>query len=141
MAKNYAAEKKKLQREIERLSKQAAALEKKQRAPIIAGIVRNMKQYDISPDEITQAFGSKRRVSKAAGKRASGQVKTPIPPKFRNPETGDEWSGRGRAPKWLTAAEQAGRTRDEFLIDANSAGTNWGERQAEAASSDGNAQA
>ena len=34
--------------------------------------------------------------------------------KYRNPETGETWSGRGRAPKWLTRAEQQGRGREEF---------------------------
>jgi DNA-binding protein H-NS len=34
--------------------------------------------------------------------------------KYRNPETGETWSGRGRAPKWLTLAEQQGRSREEF---------------------------
>lgn len=34
--------------------------------------------------------------------------------KYRNPETGETWSGRGRAPKWLTLAERQGRGREEF---------------------------
>ncbi len=41
----------------------------------------------------------------------------PAPPpaaKFRNPETGETWSGRGRAPKWLTLTERQGRGREEF---------------------------
>lgn len=141
MAKQYAAEKKRLQREIERLSKQAAALEKKQRAPIIAGIVREMKQYEITPEDISQAYGSKGRATKGAAKRSSGKVKTPVPPKFRNPETGDEWSGRGRAPNWVTAAEQAGRNRAEFLIDGGAAGEAKGVEQTQTGASHENAQA
>ena len=38
--------------------------------------------------------------------------KTPLPPKYRNPKTGETWSGRGRAPAWL-----AGRNKDRFLIE------------------------
>jgi DNA-binding protein H-NS len=38
-----------------------------------------------------------------------------IPPKYRGPN-GEEWSGRGHTPKWLTALEATGRQRDEFLI-------------------------
>lgn len=34
--------------------------------------------------------------------------------KFRNPETGETWSGRGRTPRWLTRAEHEGRSREEF---------------------------
>jgi DNA-binding protein H-NS len=39
----------------------------------------------------------------------------PIPPKFRGPN-GEEWSGRGHTPRWLTALEATGRSRDEFRI-------------------------
>ena len=38
--------------------------------------------------------------------------------KYRNSETGETWSGRGRAPKWVTLAEQQGRSREEFAIGA-----------------------
>jgi DNA-binding protein H-NS len=39
-----------------------------------------------------------------------------VPAKYRNTETGDAWTGRGRTPRWLVALEAAGRTRDEFKI-------------------------
>ena len=35
--------------------------------------------------------------------------------KYRNPETGDEWSGRGKVPTWLQAKIDAGALRDDFL--------------------------
>ncbi len=35
--------------------------------------------------------------------------------KYRGPN-GEEWSGRGRTPKWLAALEAEGRGREEFLI-------------------------
>ena len=36
--------------------------------------------------------------------------------KFRNTETGEEWSGRGRTPRWLAALEAKGRDRKEFAV-------------------------
>ncbi|OPZ61137.1 MAG: H-NS histone family protein [Deltaproteobacteria bacterium ADurb.Bin510] len=36
--------------------------------------------------------------------------------KYRNPATGETWSGRGIAPRWLQEAEKAGKSRDSFLI-------------------------
>jgi len=39
-----------------------------------------------------------------------------VPPKYRHPETGDTWTGRGKPPKWITAAEAEGKKRDDFLI-------------------------
>ncbi len=35
-------------------------------------------------------------------------------PKYRGP-SGEEWSGRGRTPTWLTALEAEGKKRDEFV--------------------------
>ncbi len=46
---------------------------------------------------------------------ALGKVKTPVRPKYRGPQ-GQIWSGRGKAPNWLTALEAQERSRDEFLI-------------------------
>ena len=41
-----------------------------------------------------------------------------LTPKYRNPETGDTWTGRGLKPKWLEQALAEGRALAEFLIDA-----------------------
>jgi DNA-binding protein H-NS len=46
--------------------------------------------------------------------RRSGETGS-LPPKYRGPN-GEEWSGRGHTPKWLTALEATGRSRDEFRI-------------------------
>jgi DNA-binding protein H-NS len=48
--------------------------------------------------------------------RRSGEAGS-IPPKYRSPN-GEEWSGRGHTPKWLTALEGTGRQREEFRIRA-----------------------
>jgi len=36
--------------------------------------------------------------------------------RFRDPRTGSEWTGRGRAPNWYKAAERAGNV-DSLRID------------------------
>jgi DNA-binding protein H-NS len=48
-----------------------------------------------------------RRTRKDAGE--------PVPVKFRGPN-GETWSGRGRMPKWLQAAEANGESRDKYLV-------------------------
>jgi len=35
--------------------------------------------------------------------------------KYRNPDTGETWSGRGRMPKWMALAVEHGRSREDFL--------------------------
>jgi len=40
-----------------------------------------------------------------------------VSPKYRNPDHPSEtWSGRGKRPRWLTAALSTGRTIEEFII-------------------------
>jgi DNA-binding protein H-NS len=42
--------------------------------------------------------------------------RAPVAAKYRNSATGETWSGRGRAPRWLADAMAKGRSKDEFLI-------------------------
>jgi DNA-binding protein H-NS len=44
---------------------------------------------------------------KSGGKSVGGKVA----PKYRNPATGETWTGRGKAPKWID-----GRDRSNYLI-------------------------
>jgi DNA-binding protein H-NS len=61
-----------------------------------------------------------------AGSRSPGKGRkdagNKLPVKYKSPE-GEEWSGRGRLPKWLETAEAEGRTRDEFLSKPGSLGS------------------
>lgn len=48
----------------------------------------------------------------AAPRSASFEVE----PKYRDPDTGETWSGRGRMARWLAARVAAGHSVDEFLV-------------------------
>lgn len=41
-------------------------------------------------------------------------------PKYRNPQTAETWSGRGKLPRWLVAAMKSGRKMEEFRIGEGS---------------------
>lgn len=47
---------------------------------------------------------------------ASAQSADAVEPKYRNPETGETWSGRGRAPAWLEGAAN----KAQFQVAASS---------------------
>ena len=47
----------------------------------------------------------------ARGKR-SGTAGSKVAAKYRNPETGETWTGRGKAPKWIAGVED----REKFVI-------------------------
>jgi DNA-binding protein H-NS len=56
-------------------------------------------------------------------------------PKFRNPQVPSEtWSGRGKRPRWLSAALKTGRKIEEFVI-ADAVGSSTGRQLAESVSS------
>jgi DNA-binding protein H-NS len=42
-------------------------------------------------------------------------------PKYRNPQTSETWSGRGKRPRWLVAAMKSGHKIEEFRIGENGA--------------------
>lgn len=118
MTRNYASQQAKIQKEIERLHKQAQLLQSKQRKPVISNILRSMKEYDITPEEIAAAYGktgAKARKSTPKAVKAEGSRK-PVAPKYRHPETSATWTGRGKAPLWIVEAEKNGQPRQQFLI-------------------------
>jgi len=117
---NYSTLQAKINKEIEKLQKQAQALQSKQRKPVISSIIRSMKEYDISPEEIATAFGkSKTKVTgetKTIKSPKTARVKKPVAPKYRHPNSGATWTGRGKAPLWIVEAEKNGQMRQQFLI-------------------------
>ena len=46
----------------------------------------------------------------------SAAPRTATTPKYRDPETGATWSGRGYPAKWITDYEAKGRKREEFAV-------------------------
>jgi DNA-binding protein H-NS len=88
--------------QIESLKKQAEQVRKAELAQVVQEIKDKMAAYGLTIADL--------RGGKAKGKRAV------VAPKYRNNKTGDTWSGRGKLPRWLAEAENAGTSRDKFLI-------------------------
>lgn len=60
----------------------------------------------------------KRQAGAAAERRANDGK---IVAKYRNPSTGQTWSGRGLRPRWLVQAIEAGQSPEDFLITKEAA--------------------
>ncbi len=116
----YAAQQAKLEREINKLQKKKDALLSRRRKPVLDTIIKSMREYDITPEELAAAFSTKSTTRRTGTPRktagAGSTAKKPVAPKYRHPDTGDTWSGRGKPPRWLAAAEEQGATRESFLI-------------------------
>ena len=120
---SYSVLKQKIEKEIQKLQKQAQALQAKERGPVISSIIRSMREYDITPDEIATAYNKKGSNRVGTGTRSSAKktttpatAKRTVPVKYRHPKTNETWTGRGKAPRWITNAEAEGKSRNDFLI-------------------------
>jgi len=45
------------------------------------------------------------------GGKSAGKATAKVAPKYRDPATGQTWTGRGKAPKWID-----GKDRTQYLI-------------------------
>ena len=71
----------------EQLEKLIAEARKKEAAAELERVREVVAEFGFSPEDV---FGKRLR-----------DAGVPVAPKYRNPETGDTWSGRGRAPHWI----------------------------------------
>jgi len=115
----------KLKKEIEKMQKKLEALNAKKRKPALVEIVRTMREYDITPEELAAAFNKGVRRSSSPKRNSAGVKKAKaartVEPKYRHPDSGQTWTGRGKPPRWITDAQAQGKSRDSFLIGAPTA--------------------
>ncbi len=114
-----------LQAKIAELQQQADQVKSKEFASTLASIQATMKAFGITVADLKTALskpkgGRKGRppgTVKSTANRKSKLAGTKVQPKYRNID-GQTWTGRGVAPKWMSDAIAAGRSKDEFLIPA-----------------------
>ena len=90
---------KELMSQIEKLQAQAESARMQEIQTVIAQIHGVMEQYGITAADL----GLKATRAKRKG--------ATVAPKFRDPETGATWTGRGRAPAWIT-----GKDRSKYMV-------------------------
>lgn len=82
-----------------------------------------MDRHGLTVDDLISKSQSKRlkvqvpqlgKLPKLNGKTpATGRKRGPQPPKYRNPKTGETWTGLARPPAWIKDV----KNRDKFLIE------------------------
>ena len=95
------------------LEKQARTLERGETKGIRAA-AKVIPKHGLSMRDLQMAFDPSG--SRGRGRRGTKRG-TKVAPKYRDAD-GNTWTGRGRPPLWLVAAEKAGKRRKSFLIDA-----------------------
>ena len=89
----------------EALEAQIAAARKAEIADAISKIKELVAEFGLIAHDI---FGSAKLGRKTS---TGGAAKTTVAPKYRDPSTGQTWTGRGKAPKWIE-----GKDRAQFVI-------------------------
>ena len=91
------------------LEKQIAETQRQERADAIAKVKSLMAEYGLTAADIAgKAGGPSPRSAPVAGKK--------VAPKYRNPTTGETWTGRGLQPNWLKSALQTGKKLTDFAL-------------------------
>lgn len=86
------------------LDEQIASQRKEELADAIQKVRSIVAEYDLSADDVFSTRGTKKTT---AGSK--------VAPKYRNPQTGATWSGRGKPPLWIAASTD--EERKMFLIE------------------------
>lgn len=69
--------------------------------------------------QLSQIGGGTSHEAPARGIRNKGRK---VAAKYRNPKTGETWSGRGGVAGWLSRELKAGKKREDFLIEKSAEG-------------------
>lgn len=96
-AKTY----KELLAEIANLQGEAEAARKAELAAVIAEVKATIKVYGLTASDL--------------GMRVTGAGKAEVA-KFADPETGLQWGGIGKRPRWLQQALASGKALEDFRI-------------------------
>jgi len=116
-----------IQKQIEKLQAQAKKLEANhlaKKGKSISQVRALMKKLNVSVEDLQQTgqkhgeVNKPRKIRQFLTKSSGGRG--PVAPKYRDPTTGESWTGRGKPPKWLAAHLAKGNPKEAFLITRDS---------------------
>ena len=113
-----------IQAKLKKLQAQAEAMIAKRAQSVLDDIRNLMEKYGLSTADIEAHSSTKKPRGRPAGKtskpgvkaKAKAAAKPKLPAKYRNPKTGETWSGWARPPLWIKDVKD----RTKFLIDSHS---------------------
>lgn len=117
--KTYSA----LKAQIDKLERQAATIRQKEVREVVAELKKTIAEYELSAADLGLTGGARKDAARKP--RRAGSVTVGVA-KYRNPQTGDTWTGRGRPPAWIVDAKD----RESFLIDGRGNGAVGTKRKA-----------
>lgn len=98
---------KELLQQREALERQISEARQRENTQALSQVRALVADFDLTPEDVFPS--AKTRATKAGSEKSTS--KTKVAPKYRNPATGDTWTGRGKPPRWIQDQERA-----QFLI-------------------------
>jgi DNA-binding protein H-NS len=98
---------KELLQQREALERQISEARQRENAQALSQVRALVADFDLTPEDVFPT--TKTRASKSGVVKTGS--KTKVAPKYRNPSTGDTWTGRGKPPRWIQDQD-----RSQFLI-------------------------
>ncbi|RKP58537.1 H-NS family nucleoid-associated regulatory protein [Pararobbsia silviterrae] len=88
----------------EKLEQQIEEAKEREFTAVVEDIKQKMADYGVTLADLGINAGRGAKLGKV-------RARAGVAPKYRDPNSGSTWSGRGKPPKWI-----AGQNRDQFLI-------------------------
>jgi DNA-binding protein H-NS len=111
-----------IQAKLKKLQAQAEAMIAKRAQSVLDDIRKLMEKHGLTTADIEAHSSTKKPRGRPPGKssksgvKAKAAAKPKLPAKYRNPKTGETWSGWARPPLWIKDVKD----RTKFLIDGHS---------------------
>lgn len=83
---------KELLKQREDLEKKIQEVRQLEMAEAVSKVRALVEEYGLTASDVFLA---------ARTTRSSGSAGSKVAPKYKNPQTGETWTGRGKAPKWI----------------------------------------
>ena len=97
---------KELLKQREALEQQISEARRRELSDAVSQVRSLVAEYGLTAQDV---FPAGKAAGKATGRSSTAGTK--VAPKYRNPATGETWTGRGKAPKWIQ-----NESREKFAI-------------------------
>ena len=91
------------------IEKKIADAQREEKASAIAQVKALMAQHGLTAADLAVRASS-------TGRATAAKTGNKVAAKYRDPATGNSWTGRGLKPNWLKAALESGKTLADFAV-------------------------
>jgi DNA-binding protein H-NS len=98
---------------VNELREKLAEQKNQQRGQAIASAKELIKTHQLSAADLGLT-GKKPAPRK--NERSGSDKRSAVAAKYKDPDSGKTWTGRGKTPNWLAANLSAGRSKQDYLI-------------------------